>query len=53
MAARQPRRQRSIVGATKTAHLADAVAAVGVSLSEEERTRLEARYRPHRVLGHA
>ncbi|MGW0730021.1 aldo/keto reductase, partial [Streptomyces mirabilis] len=40
-----------IVGATKLNHLDDAVAAVGVSLSEEEIARLEAPYQPHRVLG--
>ncbi|MGY0061227.1 aldo/keto reductase [Streptomyces sp. LZ34] len=42
-----------IVGATKLNHLDDAVAAVEVSLSEEEIARLEAPYRPHRVLGHS
>ncbi|MFI5694434.1 aldo/keto reductase [Kribbella sp. NPDC051586] len=39
-----------IVGATKTKHVDDAVAAVGLTLSAEERARLEARYRPHPVL---
>jgi aryl-alcohol dehydrogenase-like predicted oxidoreductase len=42
-----------IVGATKLAHITDAVAAVDVVLSEEEVARLEAPYRPHRVLGHS
>ncbi|MFE2520644.1 aldo/keto reductase [Streptomyces mirabilis] len=42
-----------IVGATKLNHLDDAVAAVGVSLSGEEIARVEAPYRPHRVLGHS
>jgi len=42
-----------IVGATKLAHLEDAVAAVSVALSEQERSQLEAPYRPHRVLGHS
>ena len=42
-----------IVGATKLAHLEDAVAAVGVTLGEEEVARLEAPYRPHPVLGHS
>ncbi|MGW0730528.1 aldo/keto reductase, partial [Streptomyces mirabilis] len=42
-----------IVGATKLNQLDDAVAAVGVSLSEEEIARLEAPYQPHRVLGHS
>jgi 1-deoxyxylulose-5-phosphate synthase len=42
-----------IVGATKARHLDDAVASVGVALSEEEMARLEAPYRPHRVIGHS
>jgi aryl-alcohol dehydrogenase-like predicted oxidoreductase len=41
-----------IVGATKPAHLDDAIAAVGVALGAGERDLLEAPYRPHRVLGH-
>jgi len=41
-----------IVGATKLTHLDDAIAAVGLTLSEEESARLEAPYRPHPVLGH-
>ena len=40
-----------IVGATKPAHLADAVAAVGVTLSQEEIAQLEAHYVPHDVIG--
>jgi 1-deoxyxylulose-5-phosphate synthase len=42
-----------IVGATKTRHLEDALAAVDVSLSADEIARLEEPYRPHPVLGHA
>ncbi|NGO42528.1 aldo/keto reductase [Streptomyces ureilyticus] len=42
-----------VVGATKLNHLDDAVAAVEVSLSEEEIARLETPYQPHRVLGHS
>jgi 1-deoxyxylulose-5-phosphate synthase len=42
-----------IVGATKLAHLEDAVAAVDVTLSDDEISRLEAPYRPHPVLGHS
>jgi aryl-alcohol dehydrogenase-like predicted oxidoreductase len=42
-----------IVGATKLRHLDDAIAAVGVSLSEDEVARLEAPYQPHRILGHS
>jgi aryl-alcohol dehydrogenase-like predicted oxidoreductase len=41
-----------IVGATKLAHLEDAVAAVEIELSDDEVARLEAPYRPHPVLGH-
>ena len=41
-----------IVGATKLAHLEDAVAATAVALTDEETARLEAPYRPHPVLGH-
>jgi 1-deoxyxylulose-5-phosphate synthase len=41
-----------IVGATKPAHLDDAVAAVDVSLSDKEIARLEEPYRPHFVRGH-
>jgi 1-deoxyxylulose-5-phosphate synthase len=40
-----------IVGATKTAHLDDAVGAVEVRLSDEEIKRLEEPYRPHSVVG--
>ena len=41
-----------IVGATKLGHLEDALAAVELSLDEDEVARLEAPYRPHPVLGH-
>ena len=41
-----------IVGATKLAHLEDAIAATEVALTDEETARLEAPYRPHPVLGH-
>ena len=40
-----------IVGATKMAHLEDAVAAVDVTLSEDEIARLEKPYTPHPVVG--
>ncbi len=39
------------VGATKPAHLADAIAAVGVRLTPEEVAALEAPYVPHAVTG--
>jgi aryl-alcohol dehydrogenase-like predicted oxidoreductase len=40
------------VGATKLHHLEDAIAAVDVSLTDEEIKQLEAAYVPHPVLGH-
>jgi aryl-alcohol dehydrogenase-like predicted oxidoreductase len=42
-----------IVGATKLAHLTDAIAAVDVPLSVDEIARLERPYQPHPVLGHS
>jgi aryl-alcohol dehydrogenase-like predicted oxidoreductase len=42
-----------IVGATKTAHLEDALAAVELGLGEDEIARLEEPYVPHPVSGHA
>jgi len=41
-----------IVGATKPNHLADALAALSLTLTPEEVASLEAPYRPHPVLGH-
>ncbi|KAA8887787.1 aldo/keto reductase [Nocardia colli] len=41
-----------IIGATKPEHLADAIAAERIRLSEEEVATLQAPYRPHAVLGH-
>jgi 1-deoxyxylulose-5-phosphate synthase len=41
-----------VVGATKLRHLENAIAAVDVTLDEDEVARLEAPYRPHPVLGH-
>jgi aryl-alcohol dehydrogenase-like predicted oxidoreductase len=41
-----------IVGATKLSHLADALAAAELPLSEGEIERLEEPYVPHPVLGH-
>jgi aryl-alcohol dehydrogenase-like predicted oxidoreductase len=49
----QPAVAAPIVGATSVAHLDDAVAAAGVTLTGDEITTLEAPYRPHRVLGHS
>jgi aryl-alcohol dehydrogenase-like predicted oxidoreductase len=41
-----------IIGATKLAHLEDALAASSLALSADEIGRLEEPYRPHPVLGH-
>jgi aryl-alcohol dehydrogenase-like predicted oxidoreductase len=50
---RQPGVSAPVVGATKTAHAADAIAAVDIALTAEEATRLETPYRPRAVLGHS
>jgi aryl-alcohol dehydrogenase (NADP+) len=42
-----------IVGATRMAHLEEAIAAVDITLSAEEMAALEEPYQPHRVLGHS
>jgi aryl-alcohol dehydrogenase-like predicted oxidoreductase len=42
-----------IVGATKPAHLEDALGAEQLSLSDEEISRLEEPYVPHAVAGHS
>ena len=42
-----------IVGVTKPAHLADAVAAVDLELTDDELAELSAGYQPHAVAGHA
>ncbi len=41
-----------IIGASKMQHLEDAIAAVTVTLSEDDIKALEAPYQPHPVLGH-
>jgi len=41
-----------IVGATKAAHVDDAVAAEALELTNDEMTRLEEPYVPHAVSGH-
>ena len=48
---RQPGVTAPIIGASKMYQLDDAVAALALSLSDEEAARLEAPYVPHRVLG--
>ena len=42
-----------IIGASKSHHLEEALAAVSVKLSANEINRLEECYRPHRILGHS
>jgi aryl-alcohol dehydrogenase-like predicted oxidoreductase len=41
-----------IIGATKLRHIEDALAAAQLALSDEEISRLEEKYLPHRILGH-
>lgn len=41
-----------IIGATKLAHIDDAVAALDLELDDDETTQLERPYLPHRTLGH-
>lgn len=48
----QPGVTAPIIGATRMEHLEQAVEALSVELSEEERAALEEPYRPHPVLGH-
>ena len=50
---RQPAVSAPIVGATRLAHLEDAIAAVDLTLDDAEAAQLEAPYRPHRILGHS
>jgi aryl-alcohol dehydrogenase-like predicted oxidoreductase len=50
---RQPAVAAPIVGATKLGHIDDAVAAVDLTLSDEEATELEFPYRPHQISGHS
>ncbi len=42
-----------IIGASKMRHLEEAVAAVGIQLSEEEIGQIEEPYVPHRIMGHS
>ena len=48
----RPAMTAPIVGTSKPGHLADAVAAVGITLSQEEMSALEEPYVPHAVAGH-
>ncbi|HVX47214.1 MAG TPA: aldo/keto reductase, partial [Mycobacteriales bacterium] len=49
----QPGVASVVIGATKPAHIVDAVNSVDVQLADSELARLEAPYRPHRILGHS
>ncbi|HEX6386082.1 MAG TPA: aldo/keto reductase [Anaerolineae bacterium] len=49
----QPGVSAPIIGASKMHHLEEAIAAVAIELSDEERAYLEEPYRPHPVLGHS
>jgi aryl-alcohol dehydrogenase-like predicted oxidoreductase len=42
-----------IIGATKAHHLPEAVAALDIKLTDDERTYIETPYVPHPVLGHS
>ncbi|WP_172193695.1 aldo/keto reductase [Saccharibacillus qingshengii] len=42
-----------IIGATKIAHLEDAIGALNVKLTDEERLYLEEPYVPHKIVGHS
>ncbi len=49
----QPDITAPIVGASKPHHLQDAIAALDIKLSEEERRYVEEPYQPHPILGHS
>jgi aryl-alcohol dehydrogenase (NADP+) len=49
---RRPGVTAPIIGATRMLHLEEAVAALDLSISDDECAELEAPYEPHRVLGH-
>jgi aryl-alcohol dehydrogenase (NADP+) len=49
----QPGVAAPIIGASKSHHLPEAVAALDIKLSDEERKFLEELYQPHPVLGHS
>jgi aryl-alcohol dehydrogenase (NADP+) len=50
---RQPGITAPIVGASRTGHLEDAVAALSVTLDDAELKSLAEPYRPHPILGHS
>jgi len=41
-----------IVGATKVEHIEEAVAALDIKLNDSDMERLEAKYKPHAIIGH-
>jgi aryl-alcohol dehydrogenase (NADP+) len=49
----QPEITAPVIGATKPRHLPEAVAALDIKLTEDERKYIEAPYVPHPVLGHS
>lgn len=49
----QPGITAPIIGASKPHHLEDAISALDVRLSDEERRHLEEPYQPHSILGHS
>jgi aryl-alcohol dehydrogenase (NADP+) len=49
----QPGVTAPIIGASKTHHLDDAIAALNLKLTGEELKALEEPYRPHPILGHS
>ena len=49
---RNPSVVAPIVGATKPRHLADAIGALDLTLTDDETARLEARYTPRRPTGY-
>jgi aryl-alcohol dehydrogenase (NADP+) len=49
----QPGMTAPIIGASKPAHLEDAIAATGITLSAEELKSLSEPYTPHPILGHS
>lgn len=50
--AEQPAVSAPIIGASKLHHLEDAVAAMAIELTDDERRELEANYVPHAVVAH-
>ncbi|MGN8157900.1 aldo/keto reductase [Salinisphaera sp. SWV1] len=50
--AAHPQVTAPIVGASKERHLDDAIAAMDLTLTEDEKTQLEAPYVPHAIAGH-